>query len=89
MTEVFTEQPFPYHKLSIHEEVTAAPSLSDILHGHPMYINVAVHYARPKQATYVRDTLQVLIREIIESNDLDLETDPTVVRIFVSRSITC
>lgn len=29
---------------------------------------------------YVKDTLQNLIREIVESEDLDLEVDPCVVR---------
>lgn len=29
---------------------------------------------------YVKDTLQSLIREIVESDDLDLEVDPCIVR---------
>jgi len=44
-----------------------------------MYINIAVHYVRPKQIAYARDVFQKLIREIVEHEDLDLEVDPTVV----------
>jgi Ras GTPase-activating-like protein IQGAP2/3 len=44
-----------------------------------MYINVAVHYVRPKQIVYVRDTLQAIIREVVDSKDLDLEVDPSQV----------
>lgn len=57
----------------------AAKSISDILHGHPVYINVALHYIRPKQTTHVRETLQPLIRDVIGATDLDLEVDPTLV----------
>lgn len=45
-----------------------------------MFINVAVHYLRPKQTAYIRETLQAVIRGVIESEDLDLETDPSKVR---------
>jgi Ras GTPase-activating-like protein IQGAP2/3 len=44
-----------------------------------MYINVAVHYIRPKQVAYVRETLQSIIREVVHSEDLDLEADPSLV----------
>lgn len=44
-----------------------------------MYINIAVHYVRPKQITYAQDTFQALIRQIVEDDDLDFEVDPTVV----------
>jgi len=57
----------------------AAPSISDIVHGHPMYINIAVQYVRPRQVTYIRETLQGIIRELMEAVDLDLESDPMVV----------
>lgn len=46
-----------------------------------MYINVAVHYVRPKQVAYVRDALQAVILEVIGQEELDLETNPAVVRI--------
>jgi len=59
----------------------AAPSISDVIHGHPMYINIAVQYVRPRQVTYIRETLQGIIRELMEAVDLDLESDPTVVSI--------
>ena len=48
-----------------------------------MYINIAVHYVRPKQVTYVRETFQSLIKEVINSGDLDLEVDPSKVFQFI------
>jgi hypothetical protein len=51
----------------------------EIIHAHPMYINIAVHYVRPKQITYVRDALQAVICEVVSSDDLDLEADPSLV----------
>ncbi|KAF9075841.1 hypothetical protein BDP27DRAFT_1415005 [Rhodocollybia butyracea] len=64
---------------SIHNEVTAALSIQEIIEGHPMYINIAVHYVRPKQIAYARETFQTLIRQIVEDDDLDFEVDPTVI----------
>ncbi|KIK48850.1 hypothetical protein CY34DRAFT_797634 [Suillus luteus UH-Slu-Lm8-n1] len=66
-------------QLSIREEILAAPSISDVVRGHPMYINIAVQYVRPRQVTYIRETLQGIIRELLEAVDLDLEPDPTVI----------
>ena len=45
-----------------------------------MYMNIATQYVRPRQATYVREAFQVVIRELIEADDLDLEADPSAVR---------
>ncbi|KAG1754021.1 ras GTPase-activating protein [Suillus paluster] len=66
-------------QLSIRQEILAAPSISDVVRGHPMYINIAVQYVRPRQVTYIRETLQGIIRELMEAVDLDLESDPTVI----------
>ncbi|OAX43512.1 hypothetical protein K503DRAFT_765843 [Rhizopogon vinicolor AM-OR11-026] len=66
-------------QLSIREEISVATSISDIIHGHPMYLNIAVQYVRPRQVTYIRETLQGIIRELMEAVDLDLESDPTVI----------
>ncbi|EIW76096.1 hypothetical protein CONPUDRAFT_64414 [Coniophora puteana RWD-64-598 SS2] len=66
-------------QLSIKDEIKSAGSISDIVHGHPMYINIAVHYVRPKQVTYVRETLQAIMRELVDAVDLDLEADPSVI----------
>ncbi|KAH7929429.1 ras GTPase-activating protein [Leucogyrophana mollusca] len=66
-------------QLSIRQEIGAASSIADIIHGHPVYINIAVQYVRPRQVTYVRETLQTIIRELIEAHDLDLESDPSVI----------
>jgi hypothetical protein len=68
--------------MSIQEEITSASSISDVVHGHPMYINIAVHYVRPNQITYARDTLQAVIRDVVDSDDLDLEADPSLARVF-------
>ncbi|KAH7914372.1 ras GTPase-activating protein [Hygrophoropsis aurantiaca] len=66
-------------QLSIRQEINAASSIKEIIHGHPMYINIVVQYVRPRQVTYVRETLQTIIRELIEAHDLDLESDPSVI----------
>jgi Ras GTPase-activating-like protein IQGAP2/3 len=50
-----------------------------VIHGHPVYINIALHYLRPKQTVHVRETLQPLIRDVISAEDLDLEADPKLV----------
>jgi Ras GTPase-activating-like protein IQGAP2/3 len=52
-----------------------------IVRGHPMYINIAVHYMRPKQSAFVREAFQSIIREVINSDDLDLEANPIAVRL--------
>jgi Ras GTPase-activating-like protein IQGAP2/3 len=52
-----------------------------------MYINIAVQYIRPKQAFYIRETLQKIILDIVASDDLDLEVDPTVVCIPLEVSL--
>jgi hypothetical protein len=57
----------------------SASSIDAIVHGHPMYINIAVHYVRPKQITYARESFQAIIREVVDSDDLDLEADPSMV----------
>lgn len=66
-------------QLSIRQEVTSAQSIEDVIHGHPMYMSVAVQYLRPKQVPYIRETLQPIIRELIEAIDLDLESDPSII----------
>lgn len=63
----------------MHDEVAAANSVEDIIRSHPSFINVAVHYLRPKQTPFIRETLQGVVREVIKADDLDLETDPCVV----------
>jgi Ras GTPase-activating-like protein IQGAP2/3 len=74
-------------QLCIQEEITSANSIADIAHGHPMYINIAIHYIRPNQMTYARDALQAIICEVINSDDLDLEVDPSLV--FVVHKLWC
>ena len=44
-----------------------------------MYLNVAVHYLRSKQATYVREVFRPVLKDVIESDDLNLEVDPVIV----------
>jgi Ras GTPase-activating-like protein IQGAP2/3 len=62
--------------MSIVEEVGSAKTLADVIHGHPVYINIALHYIRPKQTVHIRETLQPLIRDVVATDDLDLEVDP-------------
>lgn len=71
-------------QVSIREEVAAAATLRDVALGHPLYLNVAIQYVRPKQVTYVRDTLQAVIREVVNDDGLDLESDPILVCILCS-----
>lgn len=73
----------------MHDEVAAANSVEDIIRSHPSFINVAVHYLRPKQTPYIRETLQGVIREVINADDLDLETDPCVVSDIHLANRTC
>ncbi|RPD67315.1 hypothetical protein L226DRAFT_452633 [Lentinus tigrinus ALCF2SS1-7] len=68
-----------FFQTAVHEEVASAHTVEDVIHTHPTFINVAVHYLRPKQTAYIRDTLQGVIREVINADDLDLETDPCVI----------
>lgn len=63
-------------QMSIVEEVGSAKTLADVIHGHPVYINIALHYIRPKQTVHIRETLQPLIRDVVATDDLDLEVDP-------------
>lgn len=62
--------------MAISDEINSAPNIEVIAESHPMYINIAVHYVRPKQSVYARDSFQSIVREIVESSDLDLEADP-------------
>ncbi len=50
------------------------------MRNYPIYLNIAVHYIRPKQSTFAREAFQTIIREVIDSTDLDLEADPSLVR---------
>jgi Ras GTPase-activating-like protein IQGAP2/3 len=56
--------------------VENAKTLADVIHGHPVYINIALHYIRPRQTVHIRETLQPLIRDVVTTEDLDLEVDP-------------
>ncbi|KAL4081851.1 hypothetical protein V8B97DRAFT_1925744 [Scleroderma yunnanense] len=66
-------------QLSIRQEIDSAASIEDVIHGHPMYLSIAVQYLRPRQVSYVRETLQSIMRELIEAVDLDLESDPSII----------
>ncbi|KAJ6539341.1 ras GTPase-activating protein [Mycena capillaripes] len=71
-------------QLAIQDEVNSSSSIHGIIHAHPVYINIAVPYVRPKQNTYVRDALQAVIRRVIDAPavgepPIDLELDPSVI----------
>ncbi|KAF8320672.1 hypothetical protein DL93DRAFT_2107201 [Clavulina sp. PMI_390] len=63
-------------KMAIEEEIGTAPSIDKVAQSNPFYIGVIVHYVRPRQVSYVRDALQVIIQDMLEQEELDLETDP-------------
>lgn len=48
-------------------------------------MNIAVLYLRPRHTIYIRETLHTVIRGVIDSDDLDLETDPCVVSLINRR----
>ena len=54
-------------------------SVEEIFGGHPMFMNIAVQYLRPKLTMYAKETLQNVIRELIADKDLNLEIDPVAV----------
>ena len=64
---------------SVTQEIQAATTIGDVRQSHPMYINVAVQYIRPKQSFYIRESLRRLILEVVEADDLNLEVDPSIV----------
>ncbi|KAJ8482250.1 hypothetical protein ONZ45_g15020 [Pleurotus djamor] len=64
---------------SIRDEVKSATAIDDIINGHPTYINIALHYMRSKHAVYVRDALKTVIQDVIQTDDLDLEADPSII----------
>ncbi|RXW25183.1 hypothetical protein EST38_g699 [Candolleomyces aberdarensis] len=66
-------------QLAIRDQIAAASAPEEVMNGHPMYINIAFPYLRPKQATYARETLQAIIKDVIESDDLDLEVNPRTI----------
>ncbi|KAJ3515338.1 hypothetical protein NLJ89_g1823 [Agrocybe chaxingu] len=66
-------------QLAIRDEVLTSSSLSAIPSGHPLYVSIAVNYVRSRQVTYVRDAFQAIIRELINTDDLDLEADPSAI----------
>ena len=72
--------------MSIHEEIECASSISAVVKSRPFYEGVVVHYIRPRQVTYVKDALQVVIQDMLEQEDLDLETDPLLVSRHFERS---
>jgi len=60
-----------------------ADSIDNLVRNHPIYLDITVHYLPTKPSTFARDTFQSIIREVIDSIDLDLETDPTLVRTHI------
>ena len=39
-----------------------------------MYMNIAERYVHPRQVLYVREAFQAIIREVVDAEDLDLES---------------
>ncbi|KAF7332186.1 RAS GTPase-activating protein [Mycena kentingensis (nom. inval.)] len=75
-------------QLAIQDEIKSAASIHEIIHGHPVYLNVAVPYVRRKQMVYVRESFQDTVRRVVDPPSfgeppLDLEIDPT--KIYLER----
>jgi len=66
-------------QMSIREEVLASETIAEVANAHPMYINIAFNYVRPKQVTFVKEAIQDVVNTIINNEGLDLESDPVVV----------
>lgn len=61
------------------EEVSRSNSIDAIITGHPMYINIAIRHGRSKQTTYVKETLQHVVGDILAAHDVNLEVEPVKV----------
>ncbi|TFK28757.1 IQ domain-containing protein-containing RasGAP [Coprinopsis marcescibilis] len=66
-------------QLAIRDQMTVAPTIEEVTSAHPLYLNVAFSYLRPKQATYLREALQPLLKAAVETEGLNLEIDPCVI----------
>ena len=57
-------------------------SIENVGDGHPLFMNVLVQYIRPKLVIYAKETFQTVIKKLLNEDQLDLETDPVVVRLL-------
>lgn len=69
-------------QFAVRDEIMHAPDIDAVIYSKPMYMEIALHYVRPRQITYIRETLGPIISELIHLTDLDLECDACVVRDF-------
>ncbi|KAJ7068257.1 ras GTPase-activating protein, partial [Mycena amicta] len=77
-------------QLAIQDEVNSAGSIHEIVHGHPVYLNVVVPYLRRKQTAYIRETFQETVRKVTDPESvghppLDLEIDPSKIHLERAR----
>ena len=71
--------------------INVSPSPQAAMQDIPLYLAIALQHGRTKQVVYVKETLQPLICAVIdgvESEALDLETDPCIVRELYLSSLT-
>ena len=54
-----------------------------------MYMNIADRYVHPRQTSYVREAFQAIIQEVVDAEDLDLEADPSAVRLIFFELKVC
>lgn len=67
---------------SVKNHINVCPSTQASLQDVPLYLAIALQHGRTRQVAYVKETLQPLICAVIdgvESEALDLETDPCIV----------
>ncbi|KAF9941677.1 hypothetical protein BGZ67_004251 [Mortierella alpina] len=67
-------------KQSIFEEVDQILNVSDFMRGNFMFVKMVMIYVRgAKERRYLRDLLGPLVRQVLEDDFLDLESDPLMI----------
>jgi len=64
-------------KSAILNEVEQLANLGEFLKGNPVFIRLVVHYNRgAKERAFLRNLLQPLVKNVLDDDKLDLDTDP-------------
>ncbi|KAG0237507.1 hypothetical protein BGW42_000717 [Actinomortierella wolfii] len=67
-------------KQSIFDEVDQVLNVSDFMRGNFMFVKMVMIYVRgAKERRYLRDLLGPLVRQVLEDDFLDLESDPLMI----------
>jgi Ras GTPase-activating-like protein IQGAP2/3 len=58
-------------------EVSNAKSINQFWESNPLFIKLFSHYTRgAKERQYIKDLLQPLVKEVLSTNEADLDIDP-------------